>query len=117
MFSQKDSKYAKLSQQASDWTKNSSSQRSDTENANHWSTRELISAQKMSHEHNKDQSPTVTLTWHTSKYKMYKLHQRTPGIQVNIRYINSTRGQLHPLVEFMCLVFTHLCLYARAEDV
>ena len=40
-------------------------------------TRELISAQKRSHKHNsKDQSCLQTLTWHSSKYKVHKLHQR-----------------------------------------
>ena len=70
------------------------------------------------------ESPTVTLTWHASKYKVHKLHQRThngkdlshlwelsPGMRVHTRYINSIRiillacrGQL--LMEFMYLVFT-----------
>ena len=35
------------------------------------------------------ESPTVTLTWHASKYKAYKLHQR---YTLSTRYINSTRG-------------------------
>ena len=50
------------------------------------------------------ESPTVTLTWHASKYQGHKLHQRThnsknlshlwelsPGMWVHTRYIN-TRG-------------------------
>ena len=42
-------------------------------------TKELISAlRKTSHEQQQQrlQSPTVTLTWHVSKYKLHKLHQR-----------------------------------------
>ena len=31
-------------------------------------TSDLINAQKMSHKHNKDQSPMVCLTWHASKF-------------------------------------------------
>ena len=41
-------------------------------------TRELISTRKTSHKHsNKDLSRLrYTLTWHASKYKVHKLHQR-----------------------------------------
>jgi len=39
-------------------------------------TRELISAQKTSHKHNKDRSRLQQLTWHANKYKVHKLHQR-----------------------------------------
>ena len=40
--------------------------------------------------------PTVTLTWHASKYSVHKLHQRilSPGMRANTRYINSIRGCL-----------------------
>ena len=43
---------------------------SDTENQQ---TRELISTQKMSHKQQRPESPTVTLTWHASKYRVHKL--------------------------------------------
>ena len=67
--------------------------------------RELLSAQKTSHNNNKD----------VSRLRF------SPGICVNTRYINSTRGTSSgtqilrgrgtadvPLVEFMYLVFTHM---------
>ena len=43
------------------------------------------------------QYPTVTLTWHASKYKVHKLHQRilSLGMRVNTRYINSIREYSH----------------------
>jgi len=37
---------------------------------------ELISAGKMSHTQQRPESPTVTLTWHVSEYKVYKFYQR-----------------------------------------
>ena len=40
-------------------------------------TRELISTQKTPYrmQQQRPESPTVTLTWHASKYKVHKLHQ------------------------------------------
>ena len=35
----------------------------------------LTSARKPSHKHNRPESPTVTLTWHASKYKVHKRHR------------------------------------------
>ena len=62
-------------------------------------TRELICARKTSQQRRQQQRPqypTVTLTWHASKYKVHKLHQRilSPGMRANTRYINSIRGCL-----------------------
>ena len=39
-------------------------------------TREFISARKTSHKHNRDPATTATPTWHASKYKVHKLHER-----------------------------------------
>ena len=54
-------------------------------------TRELIGTWKTSHKRQqRHESPTVTLTWHASKYKVHKLHQ------------------MYILVEFVYLLFTHM---------
>ena len=36
----------------------------------------LISARETSYKQQRHESPTVTLTWHACKYKVYKHHQR-----------------------------------------
>ena len=53
-------------------------------------TRELIGTWKTSHKQQRHESPTVTLTWYASKYKVHKLQQ------------------LYILVEFVYLLFTHM---------
>ena len=39
-------------------------------------TKELINARKTQTQQQRSESLTVTLTWHASKYKVHKLHQR-----------------------------------------
>ena len=46
-------------------------------------------------------SPTVTLIWHVSKYKVHTLHQR-----YILKFPTGTKFEDEPLVEFMYLVFT-----------
>ena len=48
-----------------------------TRKQQYWHSGELIGSQKASHKpNNKDQSPTVTLTWHLNKYTVRTLCQR-----------------------------------------
>ena len=65
--------------------------------------RELISAQKTPHKHNnKDLSCQWQLVWHTSKYKVNKLHQRyflwrctSGGVCVSCIYLLARRELLY----------------------
>ena len=51
------------------------------------------------HTQQKPESPVVTLTWHASKYKVHKLHQR---------YILYCFSKGVPLVGVVYLIFTHM---------
>ena len=65
-------------------------------------TRELISARKTDVTQTQQQRPelpAVTLTWHASKYKAHKLHQRYTAYPVFM-------SEGVPVMEFMHLVFT-----------
>ena len=72
-------------------------------------TRELISARKASHklmiQKQRPESPTVTLTWHASKYKIHQLHQKCILSKIHQRHIFNEDVSL---VEFMYLVFTRM---------
>ena len=60
-------------------------------------TRELISA--------RINSPTISPTWHASKYKVHKLHQK---YIFNVPLLEFMIFEDAPLVEFMYLVSTSM---------